>query len=69
MLPPNRLVRLAEVHALPAVYSSRDAVAAGGLMSYGTSSNDAYRLLGSYAARILHGEKPGELPVQQSVKV
>jgi putative tryptophan/tyrosine transport system substrate-binding protein len=69
MLPPNRLVRLADAHALPAVYSSRDAVAAGGLMSYGTSPNDAYRLLGSYAARILRGEKPGELPVQQSVKV
>jgi ABC-type uncharacterized transport system substrate-binding protein len=68
-LPPNRLVRLADAHALPAVYSSRDVVAAGGLMSYGTNSNDAYRLLGGYAARILKGEKAGDLPVQQSVRV
>jgi putative tryptophan/tyrosine transport system substrate-binding protein len=69
ILPPNRLVRLADAHALPAVYSSRDVVAAGGLMSYGASSNDAYRLLGGYAARILKGEKAGDLPVQQSVRV
>ena len=69
ILPPNRLVRLADAHALPAVYSSRDVVAAGGLMSYRTSSNDAYRILGGYAARILKGERAGDLPVQQSVKV
>jgi len=56
-------------HAVPPVFENREFVAAGGLMSYGGSLPDAYRLAGVYAARILKGEKPGELPVQQSTKV
>jgi putative ABC transport system substrate-binding protein len=56
-------------YAVPAVFENREFVAAGGLMSYGGSLPDAYRLAGAYVARILRGEKPGELPVQQSTKV
>jgi len=56
-------------HALPSIYSARALPDAGGLMSYGTTSVDADRLSGVYVGRILKGEKPATLPVQQSVKV
>ena len=63
-----QVVVLAARHAIPTLYSRREFAAAGGLMSYGASANDSYRLLGVYAARILKGEKPGDLPIQFPTK-
>jgi putative ABC transport system substrate-binding protein len=65
----EQLAMLSLRHAVPAIYQHRQFVASGGLASYSGSIPDAYRLAGVYAARILKGEKPGELPVQQSTKV
>ena len=65
----ERLAELALEHALPAVFEYRQFVAAGGLLSYGGSTTDAYRLAGVYTGRILKGEKPSELPVQQGTKI
>jgi ABC-type uncharacterized transport system substrate-binding protein len=65
----EQLAELAVRHAMPSVFENRQFVAAGGLMSYGGSITDAYRLTGVYTGRILKGEKPSELPVQQVTKV
>ena len=63
-----QLVVLAVRHVIPTVYFRREFAVAGGLMSYGANSNESYRLLGVYAARILKGEKPGDLPIQLPTK-
>ena len=65
----EQLAHSALRHGLPAIFQYRNFVAAGRLMSYGSSFTDSYRQVGVYAGRILKGEKPAELPVQQATKI
>ena len=65
----EQLAELTVRYGVPAIYQFRQFAAAGGLLSYGSDETEYYRLVGIYAGRILKGEKPAELPVQQSTKV
>jgi putative ABC transport system substrate-binding protein len=65
----EQLAALTVRHAMPAIFQYRPFAAAGGLMSYGTDETEYYRLVGIYAGRVLKGERPSDLPVQQATKV
>jgi len=65
----EQLAALTVQHRMPAIYQRREFAAAGGLMSYGTDIAETHRLVGIYAGRVLKGEKPADLPVQQATKV
>jgi putative ABC transport system substrate-binding protein len=65
----EQLAALTVRHAVPAIYHNRRFVVAGGLLSYGAAATDAYRLAGIYTGRVLKGDKPADLPIQQATKV
>ena len=65
----EQLAKLTMRHAMPAIYKGREFAAAGGLLSYGSDLAESYRLAGLQAGRILKGDKPADLPVQQATKI
>ena len=65
----RRLAALASGHAIPTIHTAREFAAAGGLMSYAIDQSDTVRLVGTYVGRILKGERPADLPVQQSARI
>ena len=65
----EQLATLTVRHSVPAVYANREFAVAGGLASYGGVITESYRLAGIYTGRILKGDKPADLPVQQVTKV
>jgi putative ABC transport system substrate-binding protein len=65
----ERIAALALRYAVPTVFNYREFVAAGGLMSYGGSNTDGWRLVGVYTGRILNGDKPSDLPFQQATRI
>ena len=69
MVHSDHLATLTARHRVPALYAFRENATAGGFMSYGANFFTAARELGLYAGRILKGEKPGDLPVQQATKI
>ena len=69
MTARDQLVALAKPPCIPAIYPFREDAVVGGLISYGTSLPDAFRLVGGYTGRILSGNKPADLPVQQVTKM
>jgi putative ABC transport system substrate-binding protein len=65
---PVQLATLAARHTMPAIFTLREFAEAGGLMSYGSNLTDLFRLTGIYTGRVLKGEKPADLPIQQATK-